>query len=73
VDYPIDVLLSATASDGHLLWLGTIDPIRSMFTRRIKPSGDVLKAMAIKELLGPAHEMYRKLLPEIGRADLLEV
>lgn len=71
VDYEVGIELAMTASDGHRLWLGTLNPVLGMASRKIKPSGNIAKAMALQSVLEPAHQIYRSLLEELHRADLL--
>jgi putative sterol carrier protein len=71
IDYDIDVEMSMKADDGHRLWLGTLNPVLGMASRKIKATGKITKTMALQSVLEPAHELYKELLVEIQRQDLL--
>lgn len=66
-----DLVLSMTADNIHRLWLGELNPMTGLATRKIKAKGDVMKAMGLAPILDSANSLYRKVLADIGRADLL--
>ena len=66
-----DLTLSMTADNAHRLWLGELNPTIGIATRKIKASGDLMKAMGLAGILDPAAALYRDLLAESGRTDLL--
>lgn len=72
VDYAIDTRLEMTADTGHKLWLGDLNPTLAMASRKIKPSGKLAKAMGLQKILDPAQSLYRAVLREQGRDDLLD-
>jgi putative sterol carrier protein len=72
-DDATDLELLMKADDGHRLWLGTLSPMMGMAKRKIRTKGDVMKALGLQSVLDSATEIYRALLVELGRSELLEV
>jgi hypothetical protein len=65
----VDMLMNS--DDAHLFWLGKLNFPNAMARRQVRMSGSTAKAMKLLPLTEPLSTIYRALLAEAGRDDLI--
>lgn len=68
-----DVALTMSSDDGHLFWMGELNFPLAMARGRIKADGAVTKLVKILPLSRPLFGIYREILEQDDRQDLLAV
>lgn len=64
-----EVILTMTAENAHLFWLGELNATIALARKRIKVKGSISKMMKLLPALGPAHMKYREFLETNGHFD----
>lgn len=70
-DLPADVEMIQAADVAHRFWLGELHVPRAIATRQVIAKGSVAKALKLLPAIRPAFAVYREVLKELGREDLL--
>ena len=70
-DLPVDVEMEQSADVAHRFWLGELQVPRAIATRQVIARGSVAKALRLLPAIRPAFAVYREVLKELGREDLL--
>jgi hypothetical protein len=65
----VDMLM--TSDDAHLFWLGKLNFPNAMARRQVRMGGSTAKAMKLLPLTEPLFAIYRALLGDAGRDDLV--
>lgn len=66
-----DVEMTQSADVAHLFWLGKLSVPRAIATRQVIAKGSVPKALKLLPAIQPAFAIYREVLRDLGREDLL--
>ncbi len=70
-DLPPDVEMTQSADVAHRFWLGELNVPRAIATRQVIAKGSVPKALKLLPAIQPAFAIYREVLRDLGREDLL--
>ncbi len=66
-----DVTMTQTSDFSHRFWQGKENAITALAMGKIKASGKVQKAMGLVTAIRPTFKMYKAVLKELGREDLI--
>jgi pyruvate/2-oxoglutarate/acetoin dehydrogenase E1 component/TPP-dependent pyruvate/acetoin dehydrogenase alpha subunit len=72
-DLEPDVELIQSADLAHRFWLGRVNVMQAIATRRLIARGSVPKALALLPALKPAYDLYPQVLRELGYEDMIPV
>lgn len=67
-----DAWMEMDADVGHRFWLGKLNVAAAMARGQIKTKGGVARLMRMVPVMKPAFGLYRTMLEDRGRTDLLE-
>jgi len=70
-DLTPDVEMIQSADVAHRFWLGEVSVPRAIATRQVIAKGSVPKALKLLPAIQPAFAIYRQVLRDLGRDDLL--
>jgi hypothetical protein len=70
-DVQPELILEMTADIAHQFWLGGVDLARAVVRQQIKATGPLSKALMVVPHLDAWKEVYKRILKEKGREDLL--
>ena len=65
-DTDADVELVQSSDTAHEFWLGRLNAVRAIATGRVRPRGDVGKALKLLPAIKPAFQIYPQVLHELG-------
>jgi hypothetical protein len=66
-----NVEMRMNSRDAHLFWLGKLSFPLAMAHRKVRMDGSTAKAMKLLPLTEPLFDIYRRLLTDAGRTDLI--
>jgi hypothetical protein len=70
-DVQPELILEMAADVAHQFWLGEVDLARAVARQQIKATGPLSKALMVAPHLDSWKEVYKRILKEKGREDLL--
>ncbi|MEW6473121.1 MAG: SCP2 sterol-binding domain-containing protein [Actinomycetota bacterium] len=68
---PVDAEMSMTADTGHKFWLGKLNATTAMAKGQMRAKGPVPKILKLLPIAKKVFPLYRQLLEDAGRADLV--
>lgn len=68
---PADIVMTMSADDGHLLWLGELNVTKAVAARRIEVTGPMMKLLTLLPAVKSSFAVYRDYLERTGRGELL--
>ena len=67
-----ELVMTMDADVAHRFWLGKVNPTVALARGQMRASGPIAKLLRLVPVIRPAFPIYRQMLQEAGRADLLE-
>ena len=67
-----EVVMTMEADTAHKFWLGNVNVTVALARGQMKAKGPVAKILKLVPLVKPVFPLYRSMLEEKGRADLVE-
>jgi len=70
-DTPADITFWMSGDSAHRLWLGKVTPLAAIMAREIRAAGPIRALAEIEAVFSLSRAIYRQVLEERGRQDLL--